>query len=72
MDIPNLDNLINAIDCYWNTFDRCEKCPSGFNYLDDSGDYAFWSCDQWKMTEETLFFLKLYKYLVEENKNDTC
>ena len=24
---------------------RCQYCPFGYGYLDDSGDYPFWWCD---------------------------
>lgn len=24
---------------------RCQYCPFGYGYLDDSGDYSYWWCD---------------------------
>lgn len=24
---------------------RCQYCPFGYGYFDDSGDYSFWWCD---------------------------
>ena len=40
MNIPNLDNLIKAIECdAWPK--QCKKCPYNYQYWDDSGDYGF-------------------------------
>ena len=68
--IPDLNNLINAIEC--NNWDesKCEKCPYNYQYLDCSGDYPFWSCSEEKLRTDTLFFLKLYRYLIDKNKEE--
>lgn len=69
-DIPDLDNLITAIQCEGYFKNQCEKCPYNYQMLDDSGDNAFWWCDENKLWEHTLFYLKLYQHLIEEQKND--
>lgn len=42
MDIPNLDNLIKAIECGGWSSSQCEHCPWGYQHWDDSGDHGFW------------------------------
>lgn len=70
MDIPNLDNLINAMLCDDWIHSKCEHCPYGYQYWDDRGDSAFWFCDEEKIRNDSLFYLQLYKYLIEEQKNE--
>lgn len=56
--MPNLDNLIHAIECEnWNP-SQCEHCPYGYQYWDESGDHSFWFHDEEKMLNDALFFLK--------------
>ena len=66
MDIPNLNNLINAMECNNWIKSRCEFCPYGYQYYDDRGDSAFWFCDEDKILEHAHFYLKLYQHLIEE------
>ena len=67
MDIPNLDNLINAIECEGYLIkNKCKHCPYGYQMLDTSGDNYFWWCDEDKLWEHALFYLKLYQYLIKE------
>ena len=70
-DIPDLDNLIKALICNdWCYFNKCEECPYGYGYLDTRGDYPSWGCDEMKLNQDSLFYLKLYQYLInEEQKN---
>ena len=72
MDIPNLNNLIHAIECEGWTKSECKNCPYNYQYWDDSGDSAFWWCDEDKIMEDALFYLKIYQRLIEEGdiKND--
>ena len=69
MDIPNLDNLIKAIECDGYLKNQCEHCPYNYQIYDTSGDSYFWWCDENKLWEHALFYLKLYQYLIKE-KND--
>lgn len=71
MNIPDLDNLINAIECQdWHP-SNCKNCPYNYQIFDDVGDCSFWTCDEGKISRNTLFYLKLYQYLIqEEKKND--
>ncbi len=67
MNIPNLNNLIKAIECEeWHP-SVCKRCDYG--YLDDHGDNSIWTCNEEKVKEETLFYLKLYQYLIKEDIN---
>lgn len=68
MDIPNLDNLIHAIECEGIFYNGCKRCPFGYHHWDDSGDNGMWCCDEAKITEDTLFYLKLYQYLIKESQ----
>ena len=70
MNIPNLDNLIAAVQCEGWVQHQCEHCPYGYGYLDDSGDNAIWWCNEAKIMEDSLFFLQLYKHLTEVSNND--
>ena len=67
MTIPKLDNLITALECEEWRPSICKKCKYG--YLDNNGDNAIWSCNEEKIKEKTLFYLKLYQYLIKENTN---
>lgn len=66
MKIPNLNNLIQAIECDDWSSSKCEHCPWGYQHWDDSGDHGFWWCDENKLFEDALFYLKLYQYLIQE------
>ena len=69
MDIPNLDNLIKALECdLWPK--QCEHCPYGYQKWDDNGDYPDWWCDDIRKDEEVLFYLKLFQHLIKEQEND--
>ena len=70
MDIPNLENLIAAIECDKWGGSYCKQCPYNYGYLDTSGDSCFWTCDEEKKWEDALFYLKLYQHLIGENKNE--
>jgi len=65
--IPDLNTLIKVIECPGHTH-NCKKCPYGYGFYDDSGDYGFWTCDMMRVEEESLFFLKLYQHLIEEGE----
>jgi hypothetical protein len=67
--IPDLDILIKVIECPMHPH-NCRECPYGYSYYDDNGDYGFWTCDTMRVEEESLFFLKLYQHLIEEDKNE--
>lgn len=67
MIIPKLNNLITALECEDWRPSVCEHCEYGF--LDDHGDYPIWSCNETRLREESLFYLKLYQYLIEEQEN---
>lgn len=68
MKIPNLDNVISALECDCWTPHLCKNCPYDYQFWDDSGDNGMWWCNQDKVMEDALFYLKLYQYLIEENK----
>lgn len=69
MDIPNLDILIKVLECdKWPS--QCKQCPYEYQYWDDSGDNGFWWCDDRRVEEETLFFLKMYQLAIKEHKNE--
>lgn len=64
--IPNLDNLIHAIECKnWHP-SECEHCPYGYQHWDDSGDHGFWFHDDEKVLEDALYFLKQIKDSTDE------
>ena len=69
MDIPNLDNLIDALKCDNWAPRHCQNCPFGYSYLDESGDTSFWTCDEEKKLEDSLFYLSVYQYLIKEQEN---
>ena len=67
----NLDNVITAYEC-WNSpyeKDKCDHCPYGYSYLDDSGDgRPFYTCKEEKLTDDMYSWLKIYQYLIKEDK----
>ena len=67
--MPDLKTLIAVIECPGYSH-NCKKCPYGYGFYDDSGDYGFWTCDTMRVEEESLFFLKLYQHLIEEKENE--
>ena len=69
IEIPNLDNVINALQCEGCFKHQCEHCPYGYSHLDDRGDNSFWWCNEEKVLEDALFYLKLYQYLIKEQSN---
>ena len=69
MDIPSLDNLINAMLCDDWLRDKCEQCPYNYQYYDDTGDHGFWFCDDEKIRNHALFYLQLYQHLIKEQEN---
>ena len=69
--VPDLDNLISALECENWRPSICEICPYNYQYLDDTGDNSpFWACDENKKLNDALFYLKLYKYLIKEKNNE--
>ena len=71
--IPDLNKLIKAIECEEWKSSVCSKCE--YSYIDDSGDHPIQdhpiqSCNEEKIKEETLFYLKLYQYLIEGKNNE--
>ena len=67
--MPDLDTLIKVIECPGHAH-NCSKCPYGYSYYDDNGDYGFWTCDTMRVEEESLFFLKLYQHLIKEGEKN--
>ena len=67
--MPDLKTLIAVIECPGHSH-NCKKCPYGYGFYDDNGDYGFWTCDMMRVEEESLFFLKLYQHLIEEKENE--
>ena len=70
MDIPSLDNIIKAYECWNEPYtpthkNKCQNCPYGYGYLDDSGDNYFWSCKEEQWEDDAYFYLKLYQHLIE-------
>lgn len=66
MEIPRLNDVIKALECEEWRPSVCKKCMYGF--LDDHGDNPTWSCDEIRIHEETLFWLKLYQHLINEEQ----
>ena len=58
-----IERLLKAYDCGETQWpgDRCEHCPYGYGYLDDSGDHAFWWCDDDKLEEDAIKMLRILK-----------
>ena len=71
MEIPDINNLIDALNCTeWVHYGACEHCPYNYQIYDTSGDSYFWRCNDDKLWEHVLFYLKLYQYLINNNKNN--
>lgn len=67
--IPDLNNLIKALECEEWRSEVCKTCRYGYQYLDDHGDNSIWICNESKLLDDALFYLKLYQYLIKEQKN---
>ena len=54
------ERIINAVQCGNETMpgDRCEYCPYGYGYLDETGDHAIWWCNTDKIMEDAVALLK--------------
>ena len=67
-----LDTVIAAYEC-WNgpyEYGKCDYCPYGYSYLDDSGDgRPFYACDEEQWTKDAYTWLKMYQYLRDESEN---
>ena len=58
-----IERVISAYNCgeiQWPG-DRCEHCPYGYGYFDDSGDNAFWWCNDEKLEEDAIKMLRILK-----------
>ena len=65
--MPDLENLIKAMECSnWHE-SICENCPYGYGHIDDSGDHAFWCCDDDKVYNDAISWLKLIQHLINDN-----
>jgi len=67
----NLNTVIAAYECWNGPYEhrKCDHCPYGYSYLDDSGDCRpFYTCDEQKLTDNMYAWLKIYQHLREENK----
>lgn len=71
MNIPNLDNIIAALECDNWAPHHCQHCPYDYQFWDDSRDTAYYTCNQDTIIEDALFYLKLYQYLIKEQENGT-
>lgn len=67
--IPDLDNLIKALECGEWRPNVCEHCQYGYQWLNDLGDNEFWDCSESKLLDDALFYLKLYQHLIKEQEN---
>ena len=58
-----MERMIKAYDCGADKLpnNRCKYCPYGYGYLDDSGDHAFWWCDDDKLEEDAIKMLRILK-----------
>ena len=70
MDIPSLDNIIKAYECWNGPYipeqrDKCSHCPYGYGYYDTTGDNYFWACSDDKWEDDAYLYLKLYQHLIE-------
>ena len=54
------DKIIKAYECGLNQLpgDRCENCPYGYGYLDESGDNSSWWCNDDKLMKDMYTFIK--------------
>jgi len=64
--MPELDNLIKAMDCEEYKESVCKNCPYGYQKWDDHGDYPYWTCDEERLREDATGYLKLYQHLINE------
>ena len=55
-----IERIINAYDCELLN-NKCKYCPYGYGYLDDSGDHAFWWCNDEKLEEDAIKLLRILK-----------
>jgi len=65
----NLDTVIAAYECWNGPYEtgKCDNCPYGYSYLDDSGDgRPFYTCKEEKLTDDMYFWLKIYQYLIQQ------
>jgi len=64
----NLDNVIAAYECWNGPYKgKCDTCPYGYSYLDDSGDgRPFYTCKEEKLTDDMYSWLKIYQYLIQQ------
>jgi len=67
--MPDLNILIKAMECE-RFCDACRNCPYGYGFEDESGDFPFWSCNEGKIMEDALVYLKIYQHLIEETKGN--
>ncbi len=63
-DIPELSQVINALECEEWRPSVCKSCIYG--YLNDHGDTPTWTCDEERIKQEALFYLKIYQYLIKQ------
>ena len=65
--MTQIDWLIAAWKCSESKLpgERCEFCPYGYGYLDDSGDYEFWWCDDEKMMKDAIKLLQGIKEVIK-------
>ena len=58
-----MERMIKAYDCGVDKLpnNRCKYCSYGYGYLDDSGDHAFWWCDDDKIEETAIKLLFILK-----------
>ena len=67
--MKDLDTVIAAYEC-WNgpyEHEKCDRCPHGYSYLDDSGDGPpFYTFDEEQWTKDAYVWLKIYQYLIQQ------
>jgi hypothetical protein len=58
-----IERIINAYKCGEDKLpgDRCKYCPYGYGYLDDSGDHAFWWCNDDALVKDAITLLYILK-----------
>ena len=61
MKIPDLNKLIAAIECQDCFRHKCMRCPYDYQYLDDSGDHAYWWCNDDKIADDAIKLLYVLK-----------
>lgn len=65
----DLDTVIAAYECqnWLYERDKCDHCPYGYSYLDDSGDgRPFYTCKEEKLTDDMYSWLKIYQHLIQQ------